>query len=585
MCERIFLRNNTDKRLINRPKGKNERSLVLPLGLSIYYSPAKAKFVDIHIFNKLADGDGGYFNLSYNFDFDRIMSRKLVIGELATKNARKFPAKEALVFGSKRYTWQEFDQRANRVANALLEMGVYKGDKVAVLFCNSTELIECYIGIAKVGAVAVPVNFRLAPGEIEYCVNNSEAKVLILDNRFLPAVAEVKAQLPLVIRFVVVGGGAYTDMEDYEELLTRYSSVRPEVMVEDEDDAFILYTSGTTGRPKGAVLTHKNLIVHAMISSFEGGLKAGDNLACVTPLFHIAAISAVIIHFYLAGKTIIFEKFDPPAVMESIDREKVNRIFLVPTMWQDILQLPNFNQYDSSSLRRAGTGAAVIPIQLKKQIIQMFPNSGVIENFGQTEMSPSTTVLKPEFAESKAGSVGQAFTMVEVRVVDDAGHDVPVGEIGEIVYRGPTMMKEYYKNPEATAEAFKHGWFHSGDFVRVDEEGFIYVVDRKKDMIISGGENIYPAEIESILYSHPKIYEVAVVGVPHEKWGEAPKAIVVLKPGESLTEQEVLEYCCQHLARYKRPQSVDFVSSLPRNAAGKVLKTELRKQYGSALRY
>lgn len=523
--------------------------------------------------------------MNYHLDFEAVMSRKLVISELVAKNARKFPDREAIVAGDRRYTWYEFDQRANRVGNALLAMGVNPEDKVSLLAYNSAELVECFVGVSKIGAAAVPLNYRLAPEEIKYCVNNSDSKVFIFDYRFLQAVQEVKAQLPSVKRVVVVGTQVPEGMDDYEILLQAQKSEYPEIIVNDDDAAFVLYTSGTTGRPKGAVLSHKNLLLNGIISCFEAGMQPGYSQVCVTPLYHTAAITATISHFFLSGKTVLLENFNPQTMMETIAKEKANRIFMVPAMWQAIMQLPDLNRYDCSTLRNAGTGAAIMPIQLKKQIMQQFPNVRIFDNFGQTEMSPSTTTLKPEFAERKQGSVGQPFTLVEFRVLDDEGHDVPTGEIGEIVYRGPTMLKEYYNNPEATAEAFAGGWFHSGDLVRVDEEGFVYIVDRKKDMVISGGENIYPAEIEAVLYSHPKILETAVIGVPHEKWGEAPKALVVLRTGESMTEQEVIDFCAEHLARYKRPQSVEFMASLPRNASGKVLKRELRKVYGNPMRY
>lgn len=518
--------------------------------------------------------------MTFNDDFDLRMTRKLVMGELVAKNARKFPDREGVVFQNKRYTFKEFDARVNRVANALIDMGLQRGEKVAILSYNSSEMLECFIGIAKANAVSVPINFRLAPREVEYIVNNSDAGIFIFDHRFLPTVKAIKSDL-LQVKNYVVFGGQDDSMEEYEDLLQRYTHIRPEVLVEDEDDALILYTSGTTGRPKGAVLSHKNVLLNIMTTAFESGFKLGDSQVLVAPMYHCSGLNSCLIQFYVSGNTVILESFDPRAVLEAVDREKVDYVFMVPAMWLAVLQLSDLDRYDCSSLRLAGTAGSIMPIEVKKRIMQRFPNIGIFDTFGQTEMSPCTTTLKPEFAAVKQGSVGQALTLVEFRVVDDSDNDVPVGEIGEIIYRGPSAMKGYYKNPEATAASFKGGWFHSGDLVRVDNEGFVYVVDRKKDMIISGGENIYPAEIEEIIYGHPDVVEAAVIGLPDEKWGESVKAVIVVNPGKTVTSEEIVSFCSQHLARYKLPRMVEFVDMLPRNASGKVLKTTLRERYGN----
>ncbi|MHB1419187.1 MAG: long-chain-fatty-acid--CoA ligase [Bacillota bacterium] len=521
----------------------------------------------------------------YKEDFDLIMSRKLVFGELTAKNARKFADREALVFKDKRYTWKQLDERVNRLANALISLGVKKDEKVASLFFNCSEIVECYFGVAKASAVSVPVNFRLAPREIEYILNNSDCTVLILDQRFLPAIQQIRDGLPLVRHFIVLGEKITEGMLNYEPLLATHSPVRPEIVVENEDNALIMYTSGTTGKPKGAVLTHHNSLFNAVTIGSQISLKHTDINLCTAPLFHTAALCSTLFFAHAGGKTVIMENFDPRLVLENVAREKVTYLFLVPAMWIAVLQLPDLDQFECSNLRIAGTGAAIMPIEIKKKIMNQFPNVGIFDTFGQTEMSPCTTTLRPEFAESKQGSVGQALPMVEIRVVDDEMNDVPTGHVGEIVYRGPNTMKEYYKNPEATLETFKGGWFHSGDMVRIDEEGFVFIVDRKKDMIISGGENIYPAEVEAAIHINPKVLEAAVIGVPDEKWGESVKAVVVLKYGEAMTGDELIDFCTQHLARYKRPRSVDFIDALPRNPSGKVLKTELRKVYGNPITY
>jgi len=304
------------------------------------------------------------------------------------------------------------------------------------------------------------------------------------------------------------------------------------------------------------------------------------------PVFHLAAFGYCQFMFFIGATVVLpLEVFNPVYIMETIEKEKINTILLVPAMAFFVLNVPDIDKYDTGSLRIWASGAAILPTETRRQIHKHFPNVGIFDLFGQTEMSPLVCALAPSESEGRETSVGRALPFIEVRLVDDNDNDVPVGQIGEAIYRGPTVMKEYYKNPKATKEAMKNGWFHSGDLMRQDEEGYFYVVDRKKDMIISGGENIYPAEIEEVLYQHPKILECAVIGAFDEEWGESVKAIIVCKQGEEMTEEEVVEHCKQHLASYKKPKSVDFMDTLPRNPAGKVLKTMLREKYGKSVKY
>ena len=517
-------------------------------------------------------------------DFDAAMSRQLLLGEVIARNARKIPDQEILVFGERRITCRELDERVNRLANAMLSLGIKTGDKVGVLLMNCPEVVETFFAAAKIGAVNVPINFRLSPREIAYILDNSDTSILFAGRAFLPIVEKIKSELRLVKEIVVVGqqgDGAY---RDYERTLSSGSPIRPEIWLQDEQEAFIVYTSGTTGKAKGAVLTHKNFIVQSMAIAAEARASAPRRpdiptgrirYLTIVPMFHVAGITSTISSILHMDLTVI-KDFDPVGLLETIQKERITSMFLAPAMWMMVMSHPDFRKYDVSSLTRATYGAAPMPNAIKDRILEAFPNAGLLETFGQTEMTPITTMIKHQDALRKEGSVGQPLFNVEVRVVDDEMNDVPVGAVGEAVYRGGSMFKGYYKNLEANKEAFRGGWFHSGDLVRRDEDGFVYVVDRKKDMIVSGGENIYSAEVEEVLYAHPKVQEAAVVGVPDPKWGETVKAYVALKPGQEASPDEIIAFCEENLARFKRPKYLEFVSTLPRNAAGKVLKFELR---------
>ncbi len=506
------------------------------------------------------------------------LSKQLVIGEVLARWARKKPNTEALLFREKRMTFGEFNERVNRLASSFLDMGIKKGEKIAVLSMNCLEVVESYIAAFKVGAVVVPINFRLVGPEIKYQVNHSDTKVFMYDCMFQETLDKITDDLPQVQHYISWGINGSGKSTDYETLLTKGLPEEPGIFVHDDDPAFILYTSGTTGKPKGAVVTQKNVMMEVINFTLEAELRKSDRAVFAAPLFHVAGILQFLIVLFLGGFSVIMDQFDPEKMLKIIEKEKITAAQLLPVMMIAMLEVPTLSNYNTSTLRVALSGAAVLPVEVLEKILKVFPSLiGAYNIFGMTETTAAVVMLHPEDAFRKKGSVGQRMINSEARIVDYDDKDVSVGEVGEIIYKGPTVLKEYYKNPEGTAEAMKGGWFHSGDLVREDEDGFIYVVDRKKDMIISGGENIYPAEIEEILFTHPKILEAAVIGMPDPKWGESVKAVIVIKKGENLTQEEVVDHCKRYLASYKKPKAVEFLDELPRNAVGKVLKIELRK--------
>ena len=480
----------------------------------------------------------------------------------------------ALADRATRRTYRELDERVSRLAVGLAGLGIGRGERVAVLSRNRVEMLETYYACARLGAVCVPVNFRLVAEEIAYLLEDSGARLLLVDPEGEAAGRPAAGRVPVL----VMG-------EEYEALLAGSTGPRPELDVPDTDAAFIMYTSGTTGRPKGAVLTHRNLYLHALSQIAHIGWAPDDRVYFSgSPLFHIAGLSGTIPQLILGGRNLLGASggFDPAETLRLFETERVSSCFFVPAQWAALCAVPELASRDLAALRRITWGAAPASTTLLRTMLDAFPQARMISSFGQTECSPVTCVLLGEDALGKIGSVGTPMTNVEIRVVDDEMRDVPAGEVGEIVYRGPMVMREYWNRPEETAEAFRGGWFHSGDLVRRDADGYVFVVDRKKDMIISGGENIYCAEVENAVAAHPKVADVAVIGVPDERWGETPLALVVPRdPTDPPAPAEITEFTRGHLAGYKVPRLVQIVDELPRNAGGKILKHLLRKDFGA----
>lgn len=491
------------------------------------------------------------------------------------RHAMMQPDAPALRFVGNTMTWADLRRRVAALAGALSGRGVGFGDRVMILMLNRTEFVESVLAANMIGAIAVPLNFRLTPTEIAVLVEDCVAHVMLTEAALAPVAIGVRNIQPLLSVIVVAGGSSQDSV---------FGDVHEPVDIPNDSPALIMYTSGTTGRPKGAVLTHANLTGQAMTALYTSGANINSDVGFVgVPLFHIAGIGNMLTGLLLGLPTVIYPlgAFDPGQLLDVLEAEKVTGIFLVPAQWQAVCTEQQARPRDLR-LRVLSWGAAPAPDALLRQMSATFPETQILAAFGQTEMSPVTCMLLGEDAIAKRGSVGRVIPTVAARVVDQNMNDVPVGEVGEIVYRAPTLMSCYWNNPEATAEAFAGGWFHSGDLVRMDSDGYVWVVDRKKDMIISGGENIYCAELENVLASHPDIAEVAVIGRADEKWGEVPIAVAAVT-NDDLRIEDLGEFLTDRLARYKHPKALEIVDALPRNPAGKVLKTELRLRYGACV--
>lgn len=496
------------------------------------------------------------------------------------------PDATALRFLGKTTTWRELDTRVGALAGALSRRGVAFGDRVLILMLNRTEFIESFLAVNKLGAIAVPVNFRMTPPEIAFLVSDCQAKVVITES-VLANVAAAVRDIDATLTTVIVAGGTTDDtFIGYDDLLAEDGGPADTVDIPNESPALIMYTSGTTGRPKGAVLTHTNLTGQTMTMLFTNGADINNDVGFIgVPLFHIAGIGSMLPGLTLGRPTVLYPlgAFDPGALLDVLQAEGVTGVFLVPAQWQAVVAEQRARPR-TLKLRTLSWGAAPASDTLLRSMSETFPGTQILAAFGQTEMSPVTCMLLGDDAIRKLGSVGRVIPTVSARVVDEDMNDVEIGQVGEIVYRAPTLMAGYWNNPKATAEAFAGGWFHSGDLVRQDAEGYIWVVDRKKDMIISGGENIYCAELENVLAAHPAIAEVAVIGRADDKWGEVPVAVIALGGDTDLGVADLEKFLSDRLARYKHPKALEIVDALPRNPAGKVLKTELRVRFGAEKR-
>ncbi|MER6000637.1 acyl-CoA synthetase [Nonomuraea angiospora] len=503
-------------------------------------------------------------------------TRRHAIGDLLRRSAARHPAKTAVVYGDLRQSYADLDLAVNRTANALAARGVGKGDRFAVFSHNNHAFVVAYFALARLGAISVPINFMLGTAEVAYILEHSGATGILVEEALLP-VAAAAAGPQVRVRGVI---GAADGWESFKEWSAFDDASEPQVEIADDDPIQLMYTSGTESRPKGATLSSRSLIAQYVTCVVDGEMSHHDVEIHALPLYHCAQLHCFLTPgVYLGATNIILPGATPASILATIEGERATKLFCPPTVWIGLLRHPDFDRRDLSSLRKGYYGASIMPVEVLKEIAARLPDVRLFNFYGQTEMAPVATILGPEEQLTRLGSAGRAALNVETRVVDDQDRPVPPGVVGEIVHRSPHAMLGYWNDPDTTAEAFRGGWFHSGDLGVMDADGYLSVVDRKKDMIKSGGENVASREVEEAIYQHPEVAEAAVFGVPDDTWIEAVTAAVVLREGGGATEQELIAFLRERLAAFKTPKRVVFVDALPKNASGKVLKRELRDAF------
>ena len=527
------------------------------------------------------------------------MEKKLILKELCRyaigtwadiiyRNSILYPEFEAFIYRNKRITFAQYNARVNRLIHALHSMGVKKGDGIGIFSWNCLEYTDVYGAAMKGGFIISMLNPRLQASELEYMINYSGVNTLFVGRELLELVSQRRPAFPKVKNFISLEASA-PGMIFHDDLLGGHSEEEPDVQVREEDPFLIFYTSGTTGTPRGALYTEGRNIENTRTKAIEIGMETGDKHVMILPLFHIGGYSHFWAFFYQGASNVIMgqRSFDAAATLQCLQDEKATDIHIVPTHLVTMLALPSSEQYDLSNLKRIWYAASPMPTELLKKGIERF-GPIFMQGYGQSESGPDITFMakrfhrvldKPVEAQKVLASCGQPCLGVHVRIVDENQHDVEPYAVGEIILQSKAVMVEYWYKPDDTRGVLMDGWLHTGDMGYYDEQGYVYIVDRKKDMIISGGENVYPREIEEVLYRHPAVSEAAVIGVPDPKWIERVHAVIVLKRGQQATGDEMMDFCKRALSRYKAPKSVEFVESLPKNPQGKILKRELREKY------
>jgi len=505
------------------------------------------------------------------------------IGDMARRAATKYGEKIAIIFRNQKLSFYDLEKESRRFANLMTRYGVKKGDRVAIYSYNSHYYPISMIGLAKIGAIQVPINFMLNAEEIAYIINHSGSKLFIVEDSLYPIIAQDRDKFPSVEKWGFLPL-AETDMpEDFFNLIEEMKTVsydEPQVDVGAEDIVQIPYTSGTESKPKGAMLSHRALMSQYYSCIFDGQYETDDVSLHALPLFHCAQLHCFLMPYLYVGATnVIMHKADALDMIKLLEQYQITHMFAPPTVWIGILNHPEFKNYNHGSLKKAAYGASIMPVEVIKQLSVTFHGLKLWNYYGQTEMGPVATILKPEDQLLKPGSAGKPVLNVETRLMDDNGQFVPVGEVGEIVHRSGHVMTGYLSDPEKTDVAFLYGWFHSGDLGKFDTDGYLYVVDRKKDMIKTGGENVASREVEEVLYQYPGVEEVAVIGLPDPKWIEIVAAVVVPKKGKVIEEKQIIAYCRDRLAGFKCPKKIVVIDKLPKNPSGKILKRELKEQF------
>jgi len=505
----------------------------------------------------------------------------MLLSDIPVLGAHHAPDVHAVIFGDRRVTYVELRDRCWRLSNALLAVGA-AGDRVAILAENCLEYSECYYGVPGAGMALTLLNYRLTGRELAYIIGNAEPRILIVEPKYLPTIRDIRSQIPSVERILVIGGDAAQDCEAYGAFAAGGAPEAPAARPLESDLCWLLYTSGTTGLPKGAMLSHRNLMA-GVLNSMCTHEAAPDEVCMFTfPQFHVAGYLMPLYH--LRGyPVVLLRAFDPATLLAAVERHRCTNTAMAPTMVAMLLEDPRTDDYDLSSLRGVGYGASAMPAEVLRRARIKWPNVGFSTGFGMTELSGNVMALsKADHVRAAEeglpilGSVGRQMALARVRVVDDAGMDCAPDQPGEIWVNGDQMLSGYWRNPEATASSFHDGWFKTGDVGRWDEGGYLYIVDRKKDMILTGGENVYPREVEEVLYQHPAVVDAAVVGAPDPRWGEKVVAVVCARAGHAVDGADLVAFCRERIASYKKPRHVVFIDALPRNASGKVLKRQLR---------
>lgn len=507
----------------------------------------------------------------------------MLMGKALARSAQRHPDKTAVICEDRSWTYRQFNARVNRLAHTLSDLGLAKGGKLAVLALNGPEYLEIYHATAKLGVWMVPINHRLKAPEIAYRIIHSQASGLVLGPEFTALYDSLPSEARRAVagRLLVLGQGpAVPGTYGYEELLAASREEEPEVDLHPEDILFIGYTGGTTGRSKGALTPNRAIVAGYLYKVLDYGLGQGEVALNPGPFWHTAPRNFTSLALYMGGTAVVVKRFDPAEYLRLVQKHRVTYSFLVPTMFSAILALPDHRAYDTSSLKVLLSGGSPLPTPVKEAALERF-GTVLNEFYAATETLIITSIASRDMRRKKR-SVGPPAWDVFLKLLDEHGREVPPGQVGEIYIQGPSLFSGYFRDPEKTNQSFRDGWFTLGDLGRLDEEGYLYIVDRRTDMVISGGENIYPSEVEEVLLKHPKVAEAAVIGVPDATWGEVLKAVVVLKPGQSSSYEELKEFCAQHLADYLKPRSVDFVAELPRSPVGKVLKRKLRDEYWGA---